>query len=68
MAFTLLLDDRSFFLGNRRYMRQFKKKLSKSPRLKFSRIKTDGLSLLNSLKLIFAQKSHGLEDICPDMN
>ena len=49
MAFTLLLDDGSFsFLGNRRYMSQLKKKPSKSPRLKFARIKTDGLSLLNS--------------------
>ena len=48
MAFTISLDDRSFFLGNRRYMSQLKKKPSKSPRLKFTRIKTDGLSLLNS--------------------
>ena len=51
MAFTLLLDDRWFFFFRKSEIYESvnkKKKSLQSPRLKFSRIKTDGLSLLKT--------------------
>ena len=50
MAFTLLLDDRCFFFFRKSeiYESVNKKKSLQSPRLKFSRIKTDGLYLLKT--------------------